>query len=833
MAARTLAFTLGAWFTHQLTELPDALYLGLAPLLLPIVVQRTAGALGACFLLGIAWCALHGQMALERRLPVEGQRADVVVDGRIVALAGADKEQMRFSIAPEQITSPAITGDRLANWHWSRCRITVSWYRPDDYTRPQAGERWRVALRLRQPRGLRNVGGFDSEHRAMRERRCATAYVRGGSVPMQLGGRHWSLNRWRELIAQRIRAHLPDSDVSGVIVALAVGIRHDISVQQRQVLQHTGTAHLMAISGLHIGLVAGFGMLLGRLCIRVVPRALYIVPASHWGAVAAFAFAAVYAALAGFSIPTQRAMLMLSVFVVAALSGRKLPRSHALAMALLIVLVFDPMAVNDAGTWLSFVAVAGLMWAMPPMVPARVPAPTPAPHTTLARAGTRPGDWLRRAAQQIRIAVHVQCVASVVILPLALACFAYQSLLSPIANLFAVPITGLLIVPLTLLAVVIDPLLPELAGIALRAAAVLMHWVFVLLEALKDLDWLYTPPRAPTPLVLLGALIGVAVLLSPVGLRLRLTGLFWLAPLIVPPTSAPPERGLDVHVVDVGQGLSIVLRTQHHTLLFDAGPAWSRGNDAGASVVVPMLRRQGISRLERVLISHRHLDHAGGLVGILRAFPNAHVSGDHGFDEFVARPCRAGLRWTWDGYEFQVLHPPAVSVPGRGPTSTTARARSAWLAVNDRSCVLRVTGPAGSVLLPGDIEKRGESALIRTASSTLRSDVLLVPHHGSRSSSTQAFLQSVQPGLAINSSGHRNRFSLPAADVVARYAASNIQFVDTACVGGITVRLRTGQRPSLSHWRQSQMRFWHARETGAHCAGSGAGSGAENGADRS
>lgn len=809
MAARTLAFTLGAWFTHQLAELPDALYLGLAPLLLPIVVQRAAGALGACFLLGIAWCALEGQMALERRLPLQGQRADVVVDGRIVALAGGDEEQMRFIIAPEQITSPEITGDRLKNWPWSRCRITVSWYRPDGYTWPQAGERWRMALRLRQPRGLRNVGGYDGEHRAMRERQCATAYVRGDSVPMQLPGTNWSLNRWRELIAQRIRAHLPDSEVSGVIVALAVGIRHDISVQHRYVLQHTGTAHLMAISGLHIGLVAGLGMLLGGLCIRAISRALYIVPASHWGAAVAFVFAATYAALAGFSVPTQRAMLMLCVFLIAALSGRKLPRSHALAMALLIVLLIDPMAVNDAGTWLSFAAVAGLMWAMTPTVPTA--------HATVGMAETTRGAWPRRAARQIRLAVHVQCAATVVMLPLALACFAYQSLLSPIANLFAVPVTGLLIVPLTLLAVVIDPLLPELAGAVLRAAALLMQWIFVLLAALKDLDWLYTPPRAPSSLVLLGALMGVTVLLSPVGLRLRLIGLFWLAPLVAPPTSAPPERGLDLHVIDVGQGLSVVLRTQRHTLLFDAGPAWSRGNDAGASIVVPMLRRQGISRLDRVLISHRHMDHAGGLVGVLRALPAAHVLGDHGFHEFIDKPCQSGLRWTWDGYEFAVLHPPGAAIRKSGSRATTVRARSARLAVNDRSCVLRVTGPGGSVLLPGDVESRGESALIESASSALRSDVLLVPHHGSRSSSTPAFLRSVQPSLAINSSGHRNRFSLPAADVVARYAASDIELVDTACVGGITVRLRAGQPPGLSHWRQSQLRFWHARETGAHC----------------
>ena len=281
MAARTLAFALGALFTHQLTTLPDALYLGLAPILLPVALRRGSCAIGAAFLIGLAWTALHGQMALDRRLPASAQGADAVVDGRIIEVASPDATVAQFTLRAEHLSAPPAGAQRLASWAWQECHIAVSWYHPEQSARPSAGERWRVALRFRQPRGLRNIGGFDSEHRALRTRRCATATVRAGNVPMQLPGTHWSLHRWREDIGHRISAHLQDSAFAGVIIALAVGLRDRVSVAQRWTLQRTGTAHLMAISGLHIGLVAALGMLLGRHLARAVPRLLRLIPASH------------------------------------------------------------------------------------------------------------------------------------------------------------------------------------------------------------------------------------------------------------------------------------------------------------------------------------------------------------------------------------------------------------------------------------------------------------------------------------------------------------------------------------------------------------------------
>ena len=289
----------------------------------------------------------------------------------------------------------------------------------------------------------------------------------------------------------------------------------------------------------------------------------------------------------------------------------------------------------------------------------------------------------------------------------------------------------------------------------------------------------------------------------------------------MPPSSAPPADGLDLHVLDVGQGLAVVVRTHSHSLLFDAGPRWSKGNGAGASIVVPMLHRQGIAQIEKVIISHHHLDHAGGLVGVLRAMPSAQLMGDHGYSQFDSKPCQTGQHWRWDEYDLQILHPSnstldAGSENKRRTASKRRYARGANSG-NDGSCVLRISGPGGSVLLPADIEVRTEAKLLSRSRDSLRSDILLVPHHGSRTSSTRPFLLAVQPTLAINSSGHRNRFSLPAADVVARYRTLKIPLLDTACSGALHVQLRAGRPPQVSHWRQAHLRFWHTRDRSAHC----------------
>jgi len=771
MAARTLAFALGALFAHQLGVLPDPLWAGLAPLLLPAVIAGGRLAAPAAFALGIAWTAAFGHHGASGRLPVALEGADLRVTGTVVQVPLRDAHRIRFALEVE-----AVQGLAAGVWRARGCRLRLGWYRPAPGLRLLSGQRWQATLRLRRPRGLRNPGGYDAEHRALRDGVCAWGYVRAQPPARLLAEAGPGLGWLRQHLAARIAGHLDGIPAAGVVRALAVGLRDRVTPEQTWLLQATGTAHLMAISGLHVGLVAGLGMLAGRTGARLVPGALGLLPAAHWGALAALAAAGAYAALAGFSVPTQRALFMLAAFLGAGLARRRCGRFHGLLLALAMVLVLDPLAANDVGTWLSFTAVAGLLWAL-------------WPHP--------PGGGPRALAA---VALRTQLAACLVLAPLAVLCFAYQSLSAPLANLIAVPVTGLLAVPLVLAGTACDALSPAVGGALLRAGAHLLGVLLEMLERIPGHDRVLVPAAAPGALALAAAFPGAALLLAPLPARLRLLGLLWLAPLAMPPHAAPPPGALEVQVLDVGQGLAAVLRTRDHTLVFDAGPAWGAGRGAGAAIVAPALRRGGVGRVDVLMVSHHHADHAGGAAGLLRVMPVADLLGDAGTVAAPAIPCRDGQEWRWDGYRFRVLHPAPGTEPG-----------------NDASCVLHVSGPGGAALLPADVEAGAESALLARHGPALAADLLLVPHHGSATSSTPAFLDAVTPSVAVNSSGHRNRHRLPARTVTARYRARGIALLDTACHGAVTVRLVPGRDPVVQTWRERGLRFWHAREVAAHC----------------
>lgn len=444
MASRTIAFALGALFCHQLAQLPDPLYFGLAPLLLPMLIAGGRAGVPAAFLIGLVWTGVLAQQALAARVPAALQGIDLEVSGRVEDVPTRDERRIRFVLRLESATSPA--GQRQA-WDWHGCRLRLSWYTPPEGQRVRAGERWRATVRLRQIRGLRNPGGHDAEHRALRDSLCASGYLRPDPPPLRLDPGGPGLDRLRAHLGARIDHHLDGLPARGVVRALAVGLRDQVSADQYWLLQATGTAHLMAISGLHIGLVAGLGMLLGVFAARRIPAALLVLPAAHWGALAALGCAAGYAALAGFSVPTQRALFMLTAFLAAALARRRCARSNGLALALAGVLVLDPLAVWETGTWLSFAAVAGLLWALP----------------------ASPGRIQRRPGAVVRTAVVTQLTACVVLFPLAVLCFSYQSLAAPLANLLAVPVTGALAVPLILAGLALDAAAPVPGGVLLRA----------------------------------------------------------------------------------------------------------------------------------------------------------------------------------------------------------------------------------------------------------------------------------------------------------------------------------------------------------------------------
>jgi competence protein ComEC len=773
LAARIIAFALGGLFCHQLSQLPDPLYTGLAPLLLlPLFLGVRSLGLPAAFVVGVAWTALAAHQGLASRLPPGLQGVDLTVSGQVIQVPLHDGNRIRFLLALDR-----VQGSTEA-WSWSGCRIRLTWYRAPAETMLRANERWRMTVRLKVPRGSRNMAGFDWEHRALREGICATGYVRASPAAMRQEAGGFGLHRLRQRLVTRIDAHLAGLPAAGLVRALGVGLRDQIDAKQRWLMQSTGTAHLMAISGLHVGLAAGAGLALATFVVRLWPGGLLLAPRSHWGALGALLAAAGYAALAGFSIPTQRALFMLMAYLAAALCRRRCGRGTPLALALAALLLMDPLAVFDPATWLSFAAVAGLMWAL-----------APAPRTSR-----------RRSLRWLTDITRLQVAACAVIAPVTVLFFSYQPLAAPLANLLAVPVTGFVVVPAILAGLLLDQLSVDFGGELLRFAAHVLGTLLEILQRLSALDALLMPVATPSPFAFLCALVGAALVVSVVSPWVRLLGLAWFAPLLVPTDAAPAPGSLQLRVLDVGQGLASVVRTRTRVLVFDAGPSWGRSGDAGAGIVAPTLRSAGVGRVDTLIVSHHHADHAGGAPGLDRSMVLERVIGDSGRIERTGSPCVRGMAWHWDGYEFRILHPREPAVRG-----------------NDASCVLQVRGAAGSLLLPADVERDGEAALLRAFGTTLASTVLVIPHHGSRTSSTTPFLDAVAPALAINSSGHRNRFRLPALEVIGRYRRRGASVLDTACHGEIIVDLSPGLPPAVRTWHGGQLRFWHSRDRAPHC----------------
>lgn len=775
MIAGTLAWLAGIVTLQLQPVLPAVSWCYLLPVSLLLAWRCRVCRWPAAALAGFLWALLQAHGTLDRELPVALEGVDLQVTGQVIGIPEREADRLRFRFEVRRLT---VQGRE----HPAPGLVRLTWYR--DPAPIKSGEHWRLTVRMKQPRGFSNPGGFDYEGWLYREGIRATGYVR----PSPANGRVDSaepapvtVDRLRADGMGKIHQHLQGASLQGLLTALALGHRGAISHDQWEVLRRTGTSHLMAISGLHVGLVAGMIFALIRHLWSWWPAAALRLAAPRAAGCAAMLGALAYAALAGFSIPTQRALIMVAVVMGAVVLARALRPARTLFIALVLVLAWDSSAVLSVGFWLSFAAVGVILWVM---------------------VGDRP-----RAAAWYRW-LRIQGAVTIGLFPLLAILFGQISLVAPLANLIAIPWVGWVVVPLMLMAVVLLPCSDLVAGWLLQLAHGAMAVVWWPLERLAALPLaLWEVAEPPLWSVLLAA-AGVLILLLPRGVPLRALGLLLLAPVVwVSSQPVIPAGGFRLTVLDVGQGLAVVVRTAKHTLIYDTGPRFGARFDTGAAVVVPYLRSLGIRRVDRLMVSHGDIDHSGGVESVLRMLEVADIRrAPEPGEAMAATHCRAGMQWKWDGVAFAVLH------PANGYQDPSAE--------NDHSCVLTVRAGAHQVLLTGDVEASAEAALLHAHPDALRADLVVVPHHGSATSSSPAFVSAVRPGLAWISAGYANRWGFPKPDVVARYREIGAQVWTTAQQGAMEITLDP-QRGLIEprQWRQVSRRYWSATTDGAEVTG--------------
>lgn len=746
MVKTAIVFLLGCTVCLNLAELPRHGWL--LALALPATLWFRQSLLSA-FIVGLLWAGLQAQLSLAQRLPEQQAGMDMLITGMIASIPEYHDDVLRFTFQTDDKQLPA--------------RIKLSWYHPEA-SLPGPGERWKLWVRLKPPAGMMNPGGFDYEKWLFAEDIGATGYIRQHPDNQRLSAApFWHIDRFRQQVQHKLTPLLAEAEHLPFILGLSLGQRDLLSPEHWQVLRETGTSHLLAISGLHIGLAAALGFFLFRWGWSLSASALRCMPAQQAGALGGFAFALFYALLAGMSIPTQRALVMTGTVMIALFLKRPLFPAHILALSLWLVLLFDPFSVLSAGFWLSFSAVAFILL------------------TCSSRFPVSRSKW---------IGIHLWLALG--LMPLLIIFFGQVSLVSPLANLIAVPLVSLLVVPLVLAGLLLLSVSDTLSLSLLLLADHLLGWLWQLLTWLSSLpltDW--TLPAVPAVMICLITLL-IPLLLLPRAVPARWLGAVPILMLMIYQPARPPTGNLYFALLDVGQGLAAVVETHSHTLVFDTGPRYSERFDTGSAVVAPYLRHRGITRVDTLIISHADNDHIGGVDGLqkqiditeilssdIRALPSAH-------------PCLAGQQWQWDGVLFEILLP--------RPEQSGSD--------NNRSCVLKVTANNLTLLLPGDIEVDSERQLLANYAHQLKADVLVVPHHGSLTSSSPEFVAAVDPAYALFAVGYRNRYGFPKEDIIERYRRQHSLILRSDHCGAILFQGK--HTAAISCWRQTAAGIWTA-----------------------
>jgi competence protein ComEC len=837
MFAYAFAFLLGVVFVQQLPALPDISPLFFLPVCLLVLYLlfyyflfpryfsqynrqpvKSYFTLICVFILliimGIEYAIYFSKQQLAYRLDESLVGWNIIISGQVssVPVVGEDSQRFEFDVDSFRILQPMAAGSPGSSIKIPG-KLRLSWYYGEEVN---AGETWQLEVRLKPPHGFMNPGGFDYEGWLFQHGIGATGYIRQSEFNHRLQAAsvfsivsiRQSLSRQIDLIASQKQGSGGVATDPGIalVKALAIGDKSSISAEQWRILSNTGTSHLMAISGLHIGLAALFGYILIR---RIVPVFIMKrIPAQHVALAGGLILALFYALIAGLSIPTQRAIIMLSALSIMTLLRRNSRPVDSLGLALIVVLLLDPVAVLSAGFWFSFSAVAVI-------------------YISVVNGGKTDFSVLNKLKDILKQWLRLQLMISLFLLPLSLFMFQQGSLISPLANLLLIPYVSFLVVPVVLLAIVCAFLSQDLAAVFFNLAATLLDAIWPVLSSLSAQPYAFWVKGDIDVIELL--LASAAMLLIYFSKEIshfveilfkktipannailvcwsfRFFGCLLFIPLVTTDNSMLSAGDYQLTVLDVGQGFAAVIRTENHAAVFDSGARFSERMDAGSSVLIPYLRSQGIRKLDRIIISHGDMDHIGGAQTLLDSYPEADLVGQD-IDSLVIQNtgsdskqnCYAGMQWLWDGVKFAFLSPEEMTV---APAKTEKR--------NNHSCVLSVSSAYGSVLLTGDIEKSVEDQLLRKYPDQLLSDILMVPHHGSNTSSSQAFINAVNPKMALISVGYENRYRLPSALVTARYEATGSELIRTDKSGAVTIRVLTEEGISVDHYRERGRKYWH------------------------
>lgn len=813
MVVFALSFVVGAWWLQQQPQLVDLFSLGLVWLAVALAwyglraglnSRRVARSISVVYgvkclgvvllaiLAGITWANAWAHYRLSEALPVDWQQRDIVVVGVVASLPERTERGERFVFDVEQVLTPSASvpsrialsfyahGAYAANHHVNASDISPKNKAGSSPMQFHAGERWQFTVRLKRPHSTYNPHGYDYEAWLLGEGVRATGNVRSRIDMVKHSNLVWQprylINYLRERIGDRISRVLQGEPYAGVVRALVIGSHSEITPQDWQVYLRTGTNHLMSISGLHITMLSGLMFAVVYWFWRQLPMLVLCYPARKAASLLGMLTALIYAALAGFSVPTQRTLYMLLTVSVLLLSGRQCSLAKVLAVALLAVVLIDPWAVSAPGFWLSFGAVAVMAYAM---------------GARIASA-----HWLWAT-------INVQWAVTLGLVPALLLMFGQTSLASPIANAIAIPVISFAVVPFSLLGSVlpVDTSL-TLAHAALALCMQALHWI----SAWPMAVW---HQAAPAHWAVLLGMLGVLWMLMPSGVPLRWMGGMCLLPMLFPKLDTLQAGELKVTVLDVGQGLSVVVQTATHILLYDAGARYSATSDAGQRIVLPYLRAMGHTQLNGVVISHDDLDHSGGMPSVFSQLPVEWLASSlYENADLLTRPewqlwlpeermlCYAGQAWLWDGVQFEVLWPSLASYDDPS------------LKDNDRSCVIKISSPHGSVLLTGDIEKRAEMGLLASGQD-LQSNIMIAPHHGSKTSSSVDFLRAVAPHYVVITNGYLNRFNHPKPEIEARYNAQQVRVYRSDYDGAVLFKLSQQAGIEVNRWRQSHRRYWH------------------------